>query len=64
MKTTTFNMEKIKPETRGYILRYNLYGQNIDVVYHPVWHGPIEDYLNSPGIQVIKFEDVNKETTK
>ena len=57
-------MEKIKPETQGYILRYNLYGQYIDVVYCLPWHGPIENYFNSPGIQVIKFDAVTKETIK
>lgn len=60
MKTQVFNMTKIKPDTQGYILRYNLPTQIIDVVYHPLWHGPIEDYLNSPGIQVIKFENLDK----
>lgn len=53
-------METIKPETQGYILRTKVGETNMDIVYHPLWHGPISDYLLNPKIQVIKFENINK----
>lgn len=57
-------MTKIKPETTGYILRTKVGDINMDVVYHPLWHGPITDYFNHPKIQVIKFDSLTKQPIK